>query len=182
MAMLGKIFKWGGIPVSFVFGVIGVYSLAKEADTWGFPDWAWLSVGVVLFFATGISIIVGFWHENKILKANTAIPTSNTVVISDSVATYEQIKKTVIADIQSGNIKIKGVMPYRLEDLSKKDVAFIKVLSEQMEAEIGHGHGDILGLLADRASGVPINELINSNCSICKKPRNQSSDDEGVTK
>jgi hypothetical protein len=40
-----------------------------------------------------------------------------------------------------------------------------------------HGHEDFKGLLADRASGIPLNELMSKNCSECESPRGQKSKD-----
>ena len=38
-----------------------------------------------------------------------------------------------------------------------------------------HGHMDIEGLLADRASGIALNKLLVRNCSQCGTPRNKKS-------
>jgi hypothetical protein len=49
------------------------------------------------------------------------------------------------------------------------------IMSMAMDMLLTHGHMDLTGLLADRASGVPLNELMTRNCSEsgCGIPRNQ---------
>lgn len=165
-----RIFKWGSIPVIATFTGIGYYSLARDATTWGFPAWVWLAVANALFFVVGIFIIVGFWRENNRLRkvGMTTTTTGNTVVVTQN---YEQIKKSVIADIQAGKIKVKGMINARIENVSKADKAFLRLLAWEMKFR--HGHTDASGLLADRASGIDLNELIKRDCTICGKPRSQ---------
>ena len=38
---------------------------------------------------------------------------------------------------------------------------------------IEHGHTDWAGLMADRASGIPLNKLKFEKCHVCKSPRNE---------
>ena len=63
-----QIIKWGGLPVSFAIYTVGIYSLAREATTWGLPNWVWLLGGWLILLASSISIIIGLWRENKLLK------------------------------------------------------------------------------------------------------------------
>jgi len=55
-------------------------------------------------------------------------------------------------------------------DLTPHDRIFLEGLSDQMF--IQHGHSDSNGLLADFAERVPLNELLNRPCSICRQNRN----------
>jgi len=57
-----------------------------------------------------------------------------------------------------------------LDSVSSQDRQFIVLLATTMTHE--HGHMDIQGLLADRASGIALNELMARNCSRCGCPRN----------
>jgi hypothetical protein len=59
----------------------------------------------------------------------------------------------------------------RLEDVSQEDSLWIVARGIEMQAS--HGYNDVMGLFADRASGVPLNELMTKPCSDCGVPRNQ---------
>jgi hypothetical protein len=61
----------------------------------------------------------------------------------------------------------------RLEDISQGDALWIMGKAILMQSR--HGHDDFWGLTADRASGVPLNELMVKDCSECGIPRNQRS-------
>jgi len=59
-----------------------------------------------------------------------------------------------------------------IDTVTLQDRRFIRLeLSVPMQWR--HGHMDTEGLLADRASGVPLNELLARNCSRCGVPRNK---------
>jgi len=58
-----------------------------------------------------------------------------------------------------------------LDDVSLADSNWIVVKGIEMIAF--HGYNDFMGLFADRASGVPLNELMTRPCSYCGIPRNQ---------
>ena len=47
------------------------------------------------------------------------------------------------------------------------------ILSWSIGMIITHGHRDERGLLADRASGIPLNKLMSMPCSECTEPRNK---------
>ena len=59
----------------------------------------------------------------------------------------------------------------RVEDISQGDIDVLFLMSIELEGR--HGYNDCTGLLADRASGVPLNELKTRPCSQCGIPRNQ---------
>jgi cell division protein FtsL len=59
----------------------------------------------------------------------------------------------------------------RIDDVSPADSKWIVVKGIEMIAF--HGYNDVMGLFADRASGVPLNELMAKPCSYCGIPRNQ---------
>ena len=58
-----------------------------------------------------------------------------------------------------------------LDTVTIQDRLLIEGMS--LDMTITHGRMDMLGLLADRASGIPLNELIARPCSRCRIPRNQ---------
>jgi hypothetical protein len=68
---------------------------------------------------------------------------------------------------------VKSQIAGKLEDISPQDANLILIMSIELDSR--HGHNDITGLLADRASGVPLNELKTRPCSQCGIPRNQRS-------
>lgn len=82
---------------------------------------------------------------------------------------YEQVRK----DIEVLNLKGNDVFKGRIDDVSSGDANLIVL----MDIEMGwnHGHGDLTGLFADRASGFPLNELMARNCNQCGMPRNKKS-------
>jgi hypothetical protein len=57
------------------------------------------------------------------------------------------------------------------ESISPEDANLILVMSIELDSI--HGYNDLTGLFADRASGVPLNELKTRPCSQCGIPRNQ---------
>jgi hypothetical protein len=61
-----------------------------------------------------------------------------------------------------------------VETVSDADKRFIVSLCRDMVLQ--HGHIDPNGLLADRASGIPLNELMSRKCSQCETARNIRSD------
>jgi hypothetical protein len=66
---------------------------------------------------------------------------------------------------------IKSKIAGGLDGISPKDANLIFAMS--IEIDVVHGYNDLTGLLADRASGVPLNELKTRPCSQCGVPRNQ---------
>jgi hypothetical protein len=59
----------------------------------------------------------------------------------------------------------------RLEDVSQQDALWI--VARGIEMQVSHGYNDIMGLFADRAHSIPLNELMTRPCSQCGIPRNQ---------
>ena len=60
-----------------------------------------------------------------------------------------------------------------LDDVPAQDKLLIQAMAIDMT--IAHGHLDLDGLLADRASGIPLNELKQRPCSVCGIPRDRKS-------
>jgi len=90
----------------------------------------------------------------------------------DSNSSEKHIKEMVVKEVK----KIQ-------DDFNPKEGTIESVTSEDREhifrllgdMIIIHGHGDLTGLMADRASTVPLNELMLRNCSRCGEPRNKKS-------
>lgn len=66
---------------------------------------------------------------------------------------------------------IKSIIAGGLEGISPEAANLILAMS--IEIDVVHGYNDLTGLFADRASGVPLNELKTRPCSQCGIPRNQ---------
>lgn len=109
-------------------------------------DW---NVIVFLILICGFALL--FWDDNNLEKRISA-------KLSEKVREIQETMKP-----KDGT----------LESVTPKDWDIIKRWS--MEMIHNHGHDDNKGLLADRASGVDLNELMSKNCSRCGKPRNKKS-------
>jgi hypothetical protein len=86
------------------------------------------------------------------------------------------IKQDVYAQVrQDIEEQLRAIKPQegRLNNVSLQDRLLIQSFALQMI--FTHGHQDLKGLLADRASGVPLNELMVRECQVCRMPRNQRS-------
>lgn len=77
---------------------------------------------------------------------------------------------------QSATDSVSAVQDGSIESVTAGDVSFI-VSRLGIPMSWDHGHGDIEGLIADRASGIPLNELMQRACSRCGVPRNQGGRD-----
>jgi hypothetical protein len=75
-----------------------------------------------------------------------------------------------------GRQEIPNIEPQggSLDTVTAQDRTLIRSIAVGMILK--HGHTDLWGLLADRATGVPLNELMTRNCSECGIPRNQKSE------
>ncbi|HUX49021.1 MAG TPA: hypothetical protein VMV76_07720 [Dehalococcoidia bacterium] len=63
-----------------------------------------------------------------------------------------------------------------IESITRGDMSFI-VSQLATPMSWNHGHWDIEGLISDRASGIPLNELMGRPCSRCGVARNQKGRD-----
>lgn len=63
-----------------------------------------------------------------------------------------------------------------IDSITQRDMLFI-ISQLSIPMKWRHGHSDTEGLIADRASSVPLNELMARNCSQCSLPRNQKGED-----
>ena len=59
----------------------------------------------------------------------------------------------------------------KLDSVTAQDKKFIETMGIRMMGT--HGHEDLLGMMSDRANGVPINDLMSKVCSKCGIPRNR---------
>jgi len=91
-------------------------------------------------------------------------------------STENAIKRDVYAHVRADiDEKLKELKPQEgsLDNVTQQDRKLI--IAFAMDMILKHGHMDIPGLLADRASGVPLNELMAGKCQQCGTPRNQKS-------
>lgn len=122
----------------------------EEILGWPIASWNVVFMGLVL-----IGFLVVYFSIEGIRKE-----------IEEKV--YQQVRKDVERVVTGKSIRGS------LDSVSLSDRHFIIGLSVRMGINHKHG-GDLQGLLADRASGVPLNELMTRECSICGIPRNRKS-------
>jgi len=120
--------------------------------------WGLLAIGV------GVGIVVSYVSSPQVgVPVGVAITVAGIILV---VRAYRAKTKSR-EDSQLEKPGITG----KLEDVSPVESEFI--LAKSIELDAVHGHNDLLGLFADRASGVPLNELSTRPCSQCGIPRNQ---------
>lgn len=141
--------------INAVTGVVVNILALKDLLLFGIPTAYLNSLFFVVFFGGFLAI---YLNNNKI-KAEI------------KTGVLEQIKKDL------GTMKAIEPQEGSLDNVTSQDRALI--MSMAMDMLLRHGHMDIQGMLADRASGVPLNELMSKNCSTCETPtpRNQKSKD-----
>lgn len=92
MKLSKKIIKWIWIPVVILTEAVGTYSAVKNIVALGLPAWAWYLIGTGVLLAGCISIIIGFYKENKRLS---------TALNIDKV-------RSAISELESDVIKLGG--------------------------------------------------------------------------
>lgn len=99
MQRFKQIIKWGGIPVGFLLSAAGTYSIARDIMVWGLPTWSWYAVGLVIFTASSLSIIIGFWKENKALKAMLETDDDSNIKLMEWRQEYRKPQSSKVANI-----------------------------------------------------------------------------------
>ena len=92
----------------------------------------------------------------------------------------ERVKREITADVvaQLQGVTMLPTPPIgSLDAVSSQDKRLITAMAIDMA--ISHGHLDLEGLLADRASSIPLNELKQRPCSVCGVARDTKSDKWG---
>jgi len=123
----------------------------------GIPIAYWNSVFFGLFFF-GFSFL--YWNENKIK-----------VELRNSI--LNEIRGEIRESVTSVVEKPEGT----LDGVTSQDRLLIQAMAIDMA--IGHGYLDFVGLLADRASGISLNELMSRPCSVCGISRDTRSNKWG---
>jgi hypothetical protein len=161
---------WGMVSAAGILAGLGFAAMSINPP-FTIPEW----LPTVFFTSAGCAFLlsIGYLIYNIINQSKKTALQKKYEANPQGKDTYEEIKQDVIRNIQSGKIKVKGIISDRIENLSSKDISFVIMLSKEMEFRYSHGHSDSTGLLADRASGIALNELIKRECTICGKPRNQ---------
>jgi hypothetical protein len=137
--------KWWH-PRPFIWeAILFLVGLALQIGGWVNPTIAYILFGAA--FALLIYDVIG-WQKNKKRRQ------------------FEVLAKGIKLNLLE-KLKTTG----RVEDISQGDIDVIQLMSIELEGR--HGYNDFTGLLADRASGVPLNELKTRPCSQCGIPRNQ---------
>jgi hypothetical protein len=122
--------------------------------------WGLLAIGV------GGGIVLSYVSSPQVgIPVGVAITLTGIFLVIRAYRSKAKSKESVADTLEKA--RITG----RLEDVSRVESEFI--LAKSIELEAIHGYNDLLGLFADRASGVPLNELSTRPCSQCGIPRNQ---------
>jgi hypothetical protein len=130
------------------------------------------------YLLEGINVVVGIVAAIKGLGSNWILITYavfmvGLIVFFATDKTYwEKVYDKVLTKVKDDLSKIKQ-QKGTVESISLEDREFIYHLHSDME--LRHGHSDIFGLTADRASGVLLNNLIVRECTRCGMPRNEKS-------
>jgi hypothetical protein len=136
----------------------------------------WLSpktVGFAIPLLVGVALEIGGWVNHAVAYAFFAV---SFVWLVFALAYWRKHRKNeaqleVLAEAIKPDLLEKLKATGKLENISQGDALWIVARNIEMQAR--HGHDDLLELFADRASGVPLNELMTRPCSQCGIPRNQ---------
>ena len=145
--------RLGAIAAAIGMVLTIIVNLLKLEELLGWPIAYWNVIFMVLVLIGFLAVYFSIEEIRKEIEGKV----------------YGQVRKDIEALNLEGNEAIKG----RIDDVSSGDANLIVL----MDIEMGwkHGHGDLTGLFADRASGVPLNELMIRDCSQCGIPRNKKS-------
>lgn len=127
-------------------------------------DWKiWIIIALIIAI---IGTVEGAYRYSKHIQSISS--NLNQTNIQELV----RVELEKMAEDNKKNTVVEG----SLENVTLADKSWIMSWSIT-EMNFKHGHNDILGMLADRASGVPLNELPNRPCKVCADGtlRNQKS-------
>jgi len=137
--------------INAVTGIWVNISSLQNANLLGWPIQVWNIIFFVVFFV-GFGAL--YWSSRNIEK---------------------HLYDKIMSDI-GNSLQYKTSLQGTIDSVTSQDRIFIIMLTKNMAFQ--HGHLDFEGLFADRASGVPLNDLMLRNCSKCGKPRNKKSEDK----
>jgi hypothetical protein len=125
--------------------------------------WGLLAIGV------GLGLVLTYVSPQVGIPVGVVVTLAGAILVirAHRAGTRPRGKKDLTGTLE------RPIIAGRLDDVSQADSEFI--LAKSIELEAIHGHNDLLGLFADRASGVPLNELSTRPCTHCGIPRNQKS-------
>jgi hypothetical protein len=135
-----------------IIGITANWASLNGLQLLGIPTEWWNIICLVVVFVGFIGLTLIYQRSENTIKQNI----------------YAQVRQ----DIEK---ELKKIKPQEgsLNNVTSQDRALIKLMAFEMRWI--HGHIDLHGLLADRASGVPLNELMGGNCQVCGMPRNRKS-------
>lgn len=153
--------KGGWATAGVIFGVLSAYDLISgQLPSLNLPtfqdliywlDWkVWLIVTLSILL---IGALEGSFRYKRQCESN--IPSLNQACV------------LVQREIDSAQ---KHLNTGSLSNVSSSDKNLIMAWSIRMLTE--HGHEDAYQMLADRASGIPLNRIMYQSCSRCQQPRN----------
>ena len=136
----------------------------------------WLSpktVGFAIPLLVGVALEIGGWVSHAI--AYTLFAGSFVWLMLALIYwrkhRNDEAQLAVLAEAIKPDLLEKLKATGKLEDISPEEANLILAMSIELDSR--HGYNDLTGLFADRASGIPLNELKTRPCSQCGIPRNQ---------
>jgi hypothetical protein len=141
------------LVIEIIASLIGIYLNMENQGIFGLSMSVW---NTIVFITLIIGFALLFWDDNNLEKR---------------ISTKVEEK---VREIQETMKPKEGT----IESITPQDHEIIRKWS--MEMILNHGHDDNKGLLADRASGIRLNELMFRNCSLCGDPRNKQSTNKSL--
>ena len=140
------------LVLEIIASIIGIVTNIRSIGLFGL-SLSTCNVIVFLGFILGFALL--FWDDNNLEK---------------------RISTKVEDKVREITMKPKEGT---LESITPQDWEIIRKWS--MEMILNHGHDDNKGMLADRASGILLNELMLRNCLKCGEPRNVKSSNDSIS-
>jgi hypothetical protein len=124
-----QIIKWGGIPVGFLISAAGIASTARDIVTWGVAAWVWYLIGLSIVTASLISIIIGFWRENKSLKKEHETISDSELKLMEWRKDYRKSQSVEVSQIPATLKEMWILVDSATEEKKKKKPSKDKLMS-----------------------------------------------------
>lgn len=123
-----QVLKWGGIPVGFLINMASTYFVAKDVLFLGLPTWSWYLIGSLILVSSFISIIIGFWRENKALKKALGLIDVDKTKLMEWRQEYRKPQSSKVANIPPTLSQMWILVRDIMEERSKKHIPDGKLL------------------------------------------------------
>ncbi len=85
--------------MGILLSVLGIYFTARDIMAWGLLTWVWYLIGLIILSASFISIIFGFWRENKTLKKTFGVSADSNIKLMEWRQEYRKPQSSKVANI-----------------------------------------------------------------------------------